>query len=347
MTPLAPRLSVVIPVYNGAEHLPKCLEALRASTRLPDETVVVDDASTDDSAAIALAHGCKLVHLKARPRGPATARNRGVRASSGRIVVFIDCDVAVHSDTLRLMEEQFLADENLSAVFGSYDDAPTNKSLVSQYRNLLHHHVHQSSRREASSFWAGCGAIRREAFEEADGFDETYRWASIEDIELGLRLRAAGHRLLLCREIQATHRKRWTLRRVIHTDIFYRAVPWTRLLLTQKQMPSDLNLRWRNRVSGLAAWALLLCAISGGDTLLFGAGAALVLLLSCNWSLYCLFARRGGPLFLLGAVALHWLHYVYTSATFAVTLFEACLRTAPRLSREEPVAIGCPQRVHE
>lgn len=347
MKPLAPRLSVVIPVYNGADHLPKCLEALRASTLPPDEIVVVDDSSTDNSAAIALAQGCKLVQLKARPRGPATARNRGVRASSGSIVIFIDCDVAVHSDTLRLMEEQFLADENLSAVFGSYDDAPTNKALVSQYRNLLHHHVHQSSHREASSFWAGCGAIRREAFEEADGFDETYRWASIEDIELGLRLRAAGHRLLLCREIQATHRKQWTLRQVVHTDIFYRAIPWTRLLFTHKRMPSDLNLRWQNRISGLAVWALVLCAISGGNESLLLGGAAIALLLSCNWSLYRLFARRGGIPFLLGAVALHWLHYLYASGTFMVILLEACLRTAPRLGRDEPVPIGCPQRVNE
>ena len=349
MEPLAPRLSVVIPIYNGADHLPKCLKALRSSARRPDEIVVVDDSSTDDSAAIALRWGCKLVQLKAGPRGPATARNRGVRASSGDIVVFIDCDVAVHPDTLRLMEEQFVTDENLSAVFGSYDDAPTNKRLVSQYRNLLHHHVHQSSRREASTFWAGCGAIRRAAFEAADGFDETYRWASIEDIELGLRLRAAGHRLLLCREIQATHRKQWTLHQVVHTDVFYRAVPWTRLVLTRKQMPSDLNLRWQNRLSGVAAWALLFCAISARpDTLILcAAGAALAVLLSSNWSLYRLFSRRGGVRLLLGAVALHWLHYLYASAAFVVILLEACWRSAPHSGREESVLIGCPQRANE
>ena len=347
MEPLAPRLSVVVPVYNGADHLPKCLEALRASTRPPDEIVVVDDSSTDGSAAIALDWDCKLVPLNLGPRGPATARNRGVRASSGDIVIFIDCDVAVHRDTLRLMEEQFAADENLAAVFGSYDDAPTNRRLVSRYRNLLHHHVHQVSRREATTFWAGCGAIRREVFEHANGFDETYRWASIEDIELGARLRSAGHRLLLCREIQATHRKRWTLGQLIHTDIFYRAVPWTRLVLTEKRMASDLNLRWQNRISAIAAWALLLCAISGQANAASVAGASIAVLVSCNWSLYHLFARRGGIRFLLGAVALHWLHYLYASATFVVLVFEALLRMALPISRPEPVPIGCPQSVHE
>lgn len=347
MEPLAPRLSVVIPVYNGGEHLPTCLEALRVSSRLPAEIVVVDDSSTDDSAAIALAFGCKLVQLQAGPRGPATARNRGVRATSGEIVVFIDCDVAVHRDTLRLMEEQFVGHENLSAVFGSYDDAPTNQALVSQYRNLVHHHVHQNSEREASSFWAGCGAIRREAFEGANGFDETYKWASIEDIELGLRLRDAGHRLLLCREIQATHRKQWTLRQVIHTDVFYRAIPWTRLVLAHKRMASDLNLRWQHRISALAAWAVLLCAISGrAETLSIG-GAGIALLFGCNWSLYRLFGRRGNSAFLFGAIALHWLHYLYASATFAVILLEACLRPAFRLFGQDPVPLACPHRVNE
>ena len=350
MEPLAPRLSVVIPIHNGANHLPKCLEALRASTRPPDEIVVVDDSSIDDSAAIARSWDCKLVQLNAGPHGPATARNRGVRATAGDIIVFIDCDVAVHSNVLRLMEDQFVAGENLSAVFGSYDNAPTNRRLVSQYRNLLHHYVHQVSRREASSFWAGCGAIRREAFEGADGFDESYRWASIEDIELGLRLRAAGHRLLLCREIQATHRKQWTVREVIHTDVFYRAVPWTRLLFSRKRMPSDLNLRWENRVSGIAAWTLVLLAISGrADPLLLGiAGGAIALLLACNWNLYRLFGRRGGILFTLGAIALHWLHYLCASATFIVISFEVFLRAARRLgssSKQNPFDCAHPTKL--
>ena len=332
---LVPRLSIVIPIHNGAGHLPNCLEALRASTRAPDEIVVVDDNSTDDSAAIAREWGCTLVQLKGTQRGPATARNRGARAISGDIVVFVDCDVAVHPDTLRLMEGQFLAQKNVSAVFGPYDEAPASNGIVSQYRNLLHHHVHQVSRREASTFWAGCGALRREAFDEAGGFDETYRWASIEDIELGVRLHRAGHRLVLCREIQATHRKQWTLRQVIHTDVFYRAVPWTRLLLNQKRMPSDLNLRWQNRLSGMAAWTLVLGVLFGGGTSLAGiVGSTIAILVACNWDLYRLFVRRGGVLFLLGAIALHWLHYLYAAATFAVISSEAFLR--PSVSTDSP-----------
>src|ERR1700674_774510 len=327
--------SVVIPVWNGRAHLAKCLEALAASTRKPDEIVVVDDGSDDGSATIARAHGHKVVCVAGGPLGPATARNRGVNASYGDIIIFIDCDVAVHPETLGLMEQQFMANADLSGVFGSYDDRPTEAGLISGYRNLLHHHVHQRSLREASTFWAGCGAIRRKVFEAADGFDETYRWASIEDIELGLRLRRADHRLLLCPEIQATHRKRWNLLQVIHTDVFRRAIPWTRLLLSQGSLPNDLNLRMENRVSAIAAWALLLLLVFGAGNLpLLGAAVVpIALLLACNSGLYRLFHQRRGFLFSLGAIGLHWLHYLYTSATFVIVALESSLRSVAGLAR--------------
>jgi glycosyltransferase involved in cell wall biosynthesis len=322
-------LSVVIPVWNGESHLSKCLEALAASTRRPNEIIVVNDSSGDRSAAIAAAYGCKVVTLDKGPYGPATARNRGVSASAGEVVVFIDCDVTVHPDTLGRMEEQFLTHPELSGLFGSYDESPTEHGVVSGYRNLLHHHVHQNSRREASTFWAGCGALRREVFEETNGFDETYRWASIEDIQLGLRLQGGRHQLLLCPEIQATHRKRWNLRQMIYTDIFHRAIPWTRLLLEHGRLPDDLNLRWASRVSAVAAWTLLLFLVFGATSVLHLSALVLPVgvLLACNWGLYRLFHRRRGFVFALGAMALHWLYYLYSSATFVLLVLDAGLRS--------------------
>jgi hypothetical protein len=249
--------------------------------------------------------------------------------------------VAVHPETLALMAQQFLANADLCGLFGSYDDRPTEAGLISGYRNLLHHHFHQRSHREASTFWAGCGAIRREAFEAADGFDETYRWASIEDIELGLRLRRAGHRLLLCPEIQATHRKRWTLAQVIHTDVFRRAIPWTRLLLSQGSLPDDLNLRMENRISAIAVWTLLLLLVLGAANhpLWCAAVVPVALLLACNWALYRLFYRCRGFLFSLGAISLHWLHYLYTCATFVMVALASLLLSvtgSARHLRTEP-----------
>ena len=103
--------------------------------------------------------------------GPAAARNRGAEQVAGDVIVFVDADVTVHPDALERIREAFAADPELAAVFGSYDDAPAAPQLVSQFRNLLHHHVHSSSPGPAETFWAGLGAVRREPFLAAGGFD--------------------------------------------------------------------------------------------------------------------------------------------------------------------------------
>src|SRR5207244_10593392 len=81
--------------------------------------------------------------------------------------------------------------------------------------------------------------------------------ASIEDIEFGYRLRAAGHRIRLDPGLQGTHLKRWTLGSIVGTDVKRRALPWARLILESGHAPDDLNLARSQRVSaglvGLAA----------------------------------------------------------------------------------------------
>ena len=91
---------------------------------------------------------------------------------------------------------------DVAAVFGSYDARPRSMGTVSQYRNLLHHFVHQKGNPEASTFWAGCGAIRRSVFDEVGGFDEKQFSGRVEDIELGYRLQHTGHRILLDKGLQ-------------------------------------------------------------------------------------------------------------------------------------------------
>ena len=112
---------------------------------------------------------------------------------------------------------RFEADPGLSALFGSYDDTPAAPGIVSQYRNLLHHFVHQQGDfhqgiRPVHTFWTGCGTIRRDVFLAFGGFDpRLYPRPAIEDIELGYRLTRAGHRIVLARDVLATHMKRWSL----------------------------------------------------------------------------------------------------------------------------------------
>lgn len=118
-------------------------------------------------------------------------------------------------------------------------------------------------REQSSTFWAGCGAVRRSAFEGVGGFDASFTRPCIEDIELGVRLREAGHRIELNKAIQVKHLKKWTLWGMLRADVRDRAIPWTELILRQHHMPDDLNLRFSQRVCTILAFALLGMLILG------------------------------------------------------------------------------------
>ena len=189
-SPGAPLLSVIVAVKDGERVLRSCLQALAASDlhRPLWELVVVDDGSLDGTAAIAAGLADLLVRLPGPPHGPAYARNRGVEASLGGILVFVDADVCVHPDALRRIAWAFADRPELGAVFGSYDANPPAPGVISQYRNLRHHFVHHREAGPAETFWAALGGVRREVFARAGRFDEWhFPRPQIEDVETAAR----------------------------------------------------------------------------------------------------------------------------------------------------------------
>jgi len=251
-----PALSVIVPVRNSPAELRQCLQSLGASTFTDYEVIVVDDASTDETAKVANELGVRLLRMEQRG-GPAAARNRGAEIARGEYVFFLDADVCVYPETLQQVADSFAQDPGLDAVFGSYDARPTAWNVLSQYRNLFHHFVHQHGNAEATTFWSGCGAMRRSVFLKMGGFSARYGRPAIEDIELGRRLHQAGHRILLNKGLQVTHLKRWTLWSMVKTDVLDRGMPWTELMLREGSMPNDLNLRISQRISVVLAYGLL------------------------------------------------------------------------------------------
>ena len=249
-------LSVIIPVYNGGAAFRSCLERITASALDAMELIVVDDGSTDDSERMARTAGAIVLSTGGR-RGPAYARNLGAQQAQGEVLLFLDADVAVHPQTLGGVTAAFESEPELDALIGSYDDAPACPDFLSQYKNLMHHFVHQRAREQASTFWSGCGAIRREVFLRHSGFDESYERPAIEDIELGYRMQQAGCRIVLDSTIQVKHLKQWTFTGLIKSDILDRGIPWTELILRDGRMPNDLNLEISQRVSVALVFLLL------------------------------------------------------------------------------------------
>lgn len=257
-----PGVSVIVPVRNDPKNLELCLRALLSSDHSEFEIIVVDDGSTDDTAQVARRHEARLLQNSQR-QGPAVARNAGAKQARYPVLLFIDADVCVQPDTMSRAVAMFQADSSLTALFGSYDESPGAPNVVSQYRNLMHHYVHQKSQEEAWTFWSGCGAIRRDVFLDLGGFDPDYGQASIEDIELGSRLRRAGHRVVIAKDLQVKHMKRWTLLSMIRCDVLQRGIPWTLLLLREGWIPDDMNLKFSQRLSALLAGGLLAALAAG------------------------------------------------------------------------------------
>jgi GT2 family glycosyltransferase len=315
------RLSVIVPVYNGGSQLERCLDALLASDFCDYELIVIDDGSTDGSAAACRARGIEVFKMAARS-GPAAARNHGVERARGNVILFIDADVLVRCDTLARIDARFNQQSSVAAVFGSYDDTPDALNFFSQYKNLVHHFVHQQASVQAVTFWAGCGAVRREAFEAVGGFDESnYLRPSIEDIELGYRLSPAGFEIMLDKDIQVKHLKRWTFGSLIRTDIFNRALPWSRLILERGGMINDLNLRLSERVCVmLVGAAITLLLLSYFSTLLFVAAAgSLATVFVLNLPLYRFFRRHRGTGFAIRSFIVQLLYYLYSGIVFALS----------------------------
>jgi GT2 family glycosyltransferase len=314
-----PTISIVIPVHNGGEKFRQCLESVSCLQPPPLEIVIVADGDTDGSADMASQFNVRVVRLPHRA-GPARARNEGAARAHGEILLFIDADVAVPPDLLHRAAQGFNAAPHTAAIIGSYDCEPAAEGVISQYKNLMHHHVHQQSDEEAATFWGACGVIRREVFLAMGGFDERYRRPCVEDIDLGYRLRAAGHVIRLHKTLQVKHLKRWTFLSLLRSDIFDRALPWTELIMRYRLFRSDLNLRHSDRLSVAAMYALLLATplVAWSPFLLVIPGSLAFLLLALNIRLYRFFIVRRGIVFGLAAVPLHWLSFIYSGMAFMV-----------------------------
>jgi glycosyltransferase involved in cell wall biosynthesis len=301
-------LSVVIPATDRPTTLDRVVRAVEQAEFPPEQVIVVD----------------RPTHLVS-----SAARNLGARRADGEVLVFVDADVEVHADAFIRIRAAFDDDPELTAVFGAYDDEPAGGSLVSDFRNLLHHHVHHQGVGPATTFWTGLGAVRRDAFLSAGGFDETVAW--IRDIEFGMRLSRDGGVIVLDPSIQGKHLKRWTLTSMLETDLFRRGVPWLRLILEGRADSAALNLSWRHRI-GAGASVVLVTALARRNLRL--AATALAVLPLVDGDFYALLLRRGGPKMLAVGVPLHVLHRLAAVAAVPVAVTGHLLDSRKRASRD-------------
>jgi len=313
--------SVIVPFHRNVAQLSHALRAIRAAMDLATtggELIVVSDGSAEDCSALVSEVDGVLLGIPG-PSGPAIARNRGAAIAGGSILVFIDADVVIARDVLRRFADG-LAGSEFAAAFGAYDDLPGDPGFVSQARNLAHSFVHQRSRRDASTFWAGLGAVRAEAFAAVGGFDERFTRPSVEDIDLGYRLRKAGFQILLDHTIRGQHLKRWTIWSMLRTDICHRGIPWTQLLHQYRMLRNDLNLSYADRACVVVAYTSLglFAAAAWRAELVWSALVCLLVLAWLDRAHYALFLRHRGVWFTVGWYPLRALHHLSNGISFVI-----------------------------
>ncbi len=200
-----PRVTVVVPAYNEAQTLPRCLAALRAQTypRSAVETIVVDDGSTDDTAAVARAAGVRVI---SQPnRGPASARNAGIAAATGEVILFTDADCEPLPDWIAQMVAP-LADPTIAGVKGSYRTRQRETAARLAQCEFEERYDRLARYPTIDFVDSYAAAFRAEVLRQAGGFDPAFPYANNEDVELSYRLDRLGHRFVFNRQAVVYHR---------------------------------------------------------------------------------------------------------------------------------------------
>ena len=317
-----PTVTAIVPAYNAQATIESCIRAIFALGPSLVEVIVYDDGSTDRTSAIASASGALILCNDGSPLGPAHGRNAAAARARSDWLLFVDSDIVIAPDALNKLLAS-LAESGAVAAFGSYDDRPLSRRPTSVYANLRHHFFHQNGSRDATTFWAGIGLIDRRIFESIGGYDaKSFTKPSIEDVELGIRLVAAGHRIRMAPEAVGTHCKDWSLWQVWRSDVARRAYPWSCLIADGRTAGAELNVAMRERITALFALAVPALMFLGFVTPvgLIVAALAMACYIGRNRRFFGFLAARVSPLTLGASVAMHWSYHCYASATFALVI---------------------------
>jgi len=188
-------VSVVIPAHNEEIYLLSCLESIKNQDYAGEyEVIVVDNASTDNTAQIARDWGAKVVYEA--KRSPACARQKGAEVATGKIIAFIDADTQAPAHWLSTIVWRFLCQPETVVISGpyAYFDAGSIARIASYIGNFISIITDQLFRKalnKGSAVWGSNFAVRRSALLEVGGFDTSIRFYG-EEYELSLRLRIAG-----------------------------------------------------------------------------------------------------------------------------------------------------------
>ena len=287
MSPAQADVALVIPARNAAGTLEACLRsAVPLLERELAEIILVDDGSSDDTAAIGERHAVRV--LRGPGRGPGAARNLGWRAAESELIWFVDSDCEIRPDALPRLRAA-LGDE-FAAAGGSYANARPH-SLVA---TLIHEEIvdrHLAMPSEVDFLASFNVLYRRGVLDKVGGFDE--RFLKAQDAELAFRVRRAGERLAFDPRSQVAHFHDDGLLSYLRTQAkqgYWRA--WLYAVHPQHMSGDSYSGRGDHLQPPLALVALALTALAALPVAGWAAIAAWLALLGLAWPLAARLVRR-------------------------------------------------------
>ncbi len=195
---MKPEVSVILPVYNAAGTLEEAVASVRAQGHESLEIVIVDDGSTDDSAAVIdRLRASDVRAFRQENQGPSAARNQAIRESRGEIIAMIDADDLWPEGKLALQLERLRRDPELKLVGGRIERVSLDGSSLDPERF--------PSGEQYSAPHVGAVLFRREVFDTIGWFDESLRFS--EDQDWFLRAREQGLKMLILKEVTLIYRR--------------------------------------------------------------------------------------------------------------------------------------------
>ncbi len=234
-----PRLSIVIPVYNAQKYLERSLASIYMSSFKDFEVIIVNDGSTDNTAEIINNFPINTLINFNTNKGLAAARNEGANKATGEIILFIDSDIVLKGDTLSKISAHF-QDDQCQCVIGLYSKTHPNPDVFSNYKNMWIRFTYLTSPEYVNWFFTAIGAIRKDVWDKSGYFDPKFNIKTGgSDIDFGFRLYSQGIKILLDKNIDVIHLKKFNLVSLVKND-FLRSFGYIKLALNYNQSLADI-----------------------------------------------------------------------------------------------------------
>ena len=217
-------VSIIVPCYNSSKTIAQCLNALRASIYKDYELIIVDDHSSDDTAAIAAQFTDKIISLKEN-KGSGQARKTGLLSSQADITCFIDSDIMIKPDTLSIIINYMEKHPEVDAVTGLLSKEHPNKNFFSQYKNLYMNYTFNLLPEKVAFLFGSVYAIKKKTTDASQGF---LRYAP--DTEHGQTLLGQRKTIAFLKNLEVVHLKKYTFFSLIKND-FWVPFSWARIFV--------------------------------------------------------------------------------------------------------------------